>query len=72
MKLNLGDRPWYNFRNPIRLPEMLIIIFIAMKCADIINWSWWWVFSPWWLPILAAMGFGLFMVIYLILFGDKD
>lgn len=29
---------------------LLAILFIAFKLAHIINWSWWWVLTPLWIP----------------------
>ena len=37
----------------------LAIVFITLKLVGTINWSWWWVLSPLWLPlaiVLAIMG----------------
>jgi phosphate/sulfate permease len=36
---------------------LLFFIFLALKLTDVIDWSWWWVTSPLWLP--AALGFVL-------------
>ena len=30
---------------------MLTIVFIGLKLAEVITWSWWWVLSPLWLPV---------------------
>ena len=32
--------------------SMLLILFIGLKLANIITWSWWWVMSPLWIPLL--------------------
>ena len=29
----------------------LAILFIGLKLGDVIQWSWWWVLSPIWLPV---------------------
>ncbi len=29
---------------------LLTIVFIILKLTNYINWSWWWVLSPFWLP----------------------
>jgi hypothetical protein len=29
---------------------MLAILFIALKMTDVIDWSWWWVLAPIWIP----------------------
>ena len=34
---------------------LLTITFIALKLTDNIDWSWWWVLSPLWLPIVFAV-----------------
>lgn len=38
---------------------MLAILFIGLKLTSYIDWSWWWVLAPLWLPwafILAVLG----------------
>lgn len=34
------------FGSEITLLNMLQVLFIAYKLAGIIDWSWWWVLSP--------------------------
>jgi len=34
---------------------MLTILFIGLKLTNYIDWSWWWVLSPLWIPIAAAL-----------------
>lgn len=42
---------------------LLTVLFVGLKLTDVIDWSWWWVLAPLWLPaaillsVLAAMGF---------------
>lgn len=36
---------------------MLQLIFITLKLIDKIDWSWWWVLTPTWLPFLLFVGF---------------
>jgi MFS family permease len=33
---------------------LLTILFIGLKLTQYIDWSWWWVFSPVWIP--ASIG----------------
>lgn len=35
--------------------EALTILFIALKLLDKIDWSWWWVLSPIWIPIVLII-----------------
>lgn len=34
----------------------LTILFIALKLTHIIDWSWWWVLAPIWIPIVVVLG----------------
>jgi len=34
---------------------MLTILFIGLKLTNYIDWSWWWILSPLWIPIAAAL-----------------
>lgn len=36
---------------------LLLVAFIILKLCSVINWSWWWVLSPLWIPlaIVAAI-----------------
>ena len=45
--------------------ELLLLLFIGLKLAKIITWSWWWVFSPVWIPALLG-------IIMLIVIGIID
>ena len=31
--------------------ELLQAAFIVLKLLHVINWSWWWVLAPTWIPI---------------------
>ena len=31
---------------------VLGIVFVVLKLAGVIAWSWWWVTAPYWVPIL--------------------
>lgn len=35
----------------------LLIAFIVLKLCGVIAWSWWWVLSPIWLPLIAVIVF---------------
>ena len=36
--------------------EMLAIVFIACKITGYVNWSWWWVLAPLWIPFVLVFG----------------
>jgi hypothetical protein len=35
--------------------EALTIVFVVLKFTHVIDWSWWWVLAPLWIP-LAILG----------------
>ena len=34
---------------------VLAIVFIVLKLCKVIDWSWWWVLSPIWIPIVVVV-----------------
>ena len=37
------------------LGTVLFLIFLVLKLTKTIDWSWWWVTSPLWIPIIAVL-----------------
>lgn len=35
--------------------SILTLIFITLKLTDEIGWSWWWVLSPIWIPLVIML-----------------
>ena len=35
--------------------DVLLIVFIVLKLCKVINWSWLWVLSPFWIPLGLAI-----------------
>lgn len=53
-------------KNPIAsLLEILLVIFIVLKLLKLISWSWWWVTSPFWIPL------GLAAILYTVIISVK-
>ena len=42
--------------------DVLLVVFIALKIAKVINWSWWLVFLPLWIQI------GLVIIIMIVIY----
>jgi hypothetical protein len=42
---------------------LLTLIFITLKLCGIINWSWWWVLSPLWIPFAIFLFIALIVLI---------
>ncbi len=34
---------------------ILFLIFLVLKLTKHIDWSWWWVFAPLWMPTVFAL-----------------
>lgn len=39
---------------------VLGVVFITLKLTGVIDWSWWWVLAPFWIPLAFA---GVILVI---------
>lgn len=35
--------------------DVLGIIFIVLKLLNVIDWSWWWVLAPFWIPLAIVI-----------------
>jgi fatty acid desaturase len=61
-------------RNPVVVNRgvtplsLLGVAFIILKLIGYINWSWWWVLAPFWIPVcLALLLFGIIGIIIMII-----
>ncbi len=54
--------------NGSSLVGLLTIAFVVLKLCHVIDWSWCWVLSPLWIPIVAlVIILFVFWIIYLIM-----
>ena len=53
----------------IGLDVILFIVFLILKLTGHIDWSWWWVTSPLWIPIVIVL---VFLVIVALILGLKE
>lgn len=35
--------------------DVVGIVFIILKLVGVINWSWWWVLAPIWIPVVLVL-----------------
>lgn len=47
--------------------ELLFLLFLGLKLADKIDWSWWWVFAPLWIPLALAAGIAILSALGMLL-----
>jgi hypothetical protein len=55
---------YMNTNNGIGLGTLMFLIFLVLKLTNFIQWSWWWITAPLWIPIalvgiLTIIGLGL-------------
>lgn len=50
----------------IGIGGIIFVVFLILKLCGIIDWSWWWVIAPLWMPIGLSI---LFVLGGLIVFG---
>jgi hypothetical protein len=54
--------------NGIGIGMVLFIVFLVLKLTGTINWSWWWVTSPLWIPFaLGGLVIGVIGIIAIII-----
>lgn len=50
------------------LTTLLTVLFVGLKLTNYINWSWWWVLAPMWVPVVIVI---LIMILILIVYLIK-
>jgi len=58
-----------NSSNGLGLGTVLFLIFMVLKLTNHIDWSWWWVTAPLWIPLLIILG--VLAVIGIVFLADK-
>jgi hypothetical protein len=63
--------------NPSGLSLSLIVfvVFLTLKLSNVIDWSWWWVTSPLWLPfavVLVVIGIVSIFTLIAVLINDRN
>tara|TARA_R100001510_G_C7448186_1_gene74322 strand:+ start:195 stop:407 length:213 start_codon:yes stop_codon:yes gene_type:complete len=47
---------------------IVLLVFIVLKLTDQIDWSWWWVLSPIWLPFIIGTSIGILIAVIFIVY----
>ena len=48
----------------ISLGTILFVVFLVLKLTDKIDWSWWWVTSPIWIPVALVFAMAIIVAIF--------
>jgi hypothetical protein len=51
--------------NGLGIGTILFLIFMVLKLTNYIDWSWWWVTAPLWIPIIILGVVGLIALLYI-------
>lgn len=46
--------------NSFPILGLLGLLFITLKLCSVLEWSWWWVLAPFWLP------FGILLAVFIV------
>lgn len=66
----------YNKTNPhaggVSIVGVLTLIFFVLKITGLINWSWWWVFSPIWIYLLLFFTIALIAAVVIAVIQKEE
>lgn len=66
----------YNRTNPhaggVSIVGVLTLIFFVLKITGLINWSWWWVFSPIWIYLLLFFTIALIAAVVIAVIQKEE
>lgn len=54
-----------NQSNGLGLGTLLFLVFLVLKLTNYIDWSWWWVTAPLWIPIVIIGIVGLIAIYFI-------
>jgi len=44
-----------NLKVELPMLSLLGVAFVVLKLCGVIDWSWWWVTAPFWVPVALAL-----------------
>lgn len=44
----------------------MFLIFMTLKLTNVINWSWWWVTAPLWMPVVVVLAIIVIAILILL------
>ena len=56
----------------LSVDSILGVAFIVLKLCNVINWSWWWVLAPFWIPMGIATICLIITIIIMFIVWWKD
>ena len=65
----MNDQVVVKTRGGIGFLGLLTIVFITLRLCGVIDWSWWWVLSPLWIPVSICIAVALLLCIFGFIYG---
>jgi hypothetical protein len=59
----------------LSLSLIIFVVFLTLKLSGVIDWSWWWITSPLWLPfalVLVVIGIISIFALIAVLINDRN
>ncbi|MBQ19135.1 MAG: hypothetical protein CMD31_00105 [Flavobacteriales bacterium] len=53
-----------NSSSGIGVTGLLGVAFVVLKLTNVIEWSWWWVTSPFWIPLIIVLIVAVIYIAY--------
>lgn len=53
----------------IGVTGLLGVAFVVLKLCHVIEWSWWWVLAPFWIPLCLAIAVLIVGLLAVLIFG---
>lgn len=44
-----------NTSSGVTFASLLFLLFLALKLTHVIDWSWWWITAPLWIPFIIVI-----------------
>jgi hypothetical protein len=64
-----------NNSSSLSLSLTVFVVFLTLKLSGVIDWSWWWITSPLWLPfafVLATIAIISIFALIAVLINDRN
>ena len=60
--------------NGVSFLSISFLVFLVLKLTNVIDWSWWWVTAPLWIPIIIFLCFvgGLYAFYQILKYYNKN
>lgn len=64
----MSNKEQFSPRSDVSFASLLFLTFLVLKLTNVIDWSWWWVTAPIWMPL----AFGILMLLIMAMFLKRN